>query len=167
MSWFLSWRTKHYIKKMQAGRPEAKADIRGSDMHRDIVGAAEFYQTKDGVLVSVEVVGLPGAGGPCTGGVFALHIHEGTVCAGTSADPFAEAGGHYNPENCRHPQHAGDLPPLFETDGRAYMTVLTGRFKVSDVIGRTMIIHAGPDDFTSQPAGNAGVKIACGKIRRS
>jgi Cu-Zn family superoxide dismutase len=166
MSWFLTHRSASYIKRLYGKKPDAKADIRGSGAYRDIVGTAEFYQTGDGVLVSVEVTGLPSQPGPCASGIFALHLHEGAPCAGTPDDPYADVGGHYNPGGCPHPHHAGDLPPLFETEGRAFMVVLTGRFKVADIIGRTVIIHAGPDDFTSQPAGSAGRKIACGVIRR-
>ncbi len=55
--------------------------------------------------------------------------------------------------------HAGDLPPLLSNNGRAYCQVLTGRFRVSDVIGKTVVIHSGPDDFMTQPSGNAGEKI--------
>lgn len=166
MIWFLSQRSKNYIELMDRQKPDAKADIRGSDQYPDVVGKAQFYQTKDGVLLSVEVIGLPSGEGHCAGGVFGFHIHEGEACTGTQDDPFADAKGHYNPHSCKHPQHAGDLPPLFEANGRAFMVVLTGRFTVTEIIGKTMIIHAGPDDFTSQPSGNSGKKIACGQIRR-
>jgi Cu-Zn family superoxide dismutase len=94
------------------------------------------------------------------------HIHEGGKCSGNENDPFADAGTHFNPYNCAHPEHAGDLPPLFGNKGYAWSSVLTNRFTVSDVIGRTVIIHSRPDDFTTQPAGNSGEKIACGVIRR-
>jgi len=63
-----------------------------------------------------------------------------------------------------HPHHAGDLPPLFGNNGYALSMFLTTRFSVSEIIGRTVILHSAPDDFTSQPAGNSGVKIACGVI---
>ncbi len=58
----------------------------------------------------------------------------------------------------------GDLPPLFENNGYAYMSVLINKFKIKDIIGRVVIIHDMPDDFNSQPSGNSGKKIACGKI---
>ena len=74
---------------------------------------------------------------------------------------------HYNPHGCDHPYHAGDLPPLFETSGLALSAFLTDRFTVDEVIGRTVIIHDQPDDFTTQPSGNSGTKIACGVIRRA
>ena len=98
---------------------------------------------------------------PAGGGV--RHIHEGGACTG---DGFADTGGHYNPAGADHPCHAGDLPPLFATGGgRAELRVLTDRFSVREIIGRTVVIHSGPDDFTTQPAGNAGSKIACGVIQ--
>ncbi|MCX7614928.1 MAG: superoxide dismutase family protein, partial [Clostridiales bacterium] len=68
---------------------------------------------------------------------------------------------------CNHPGHAGDLPPLFGNYGHAFMAVFTGRVSVSEIIGRTVIIHASPDDFTTQPSGNSGKKIACGQIYRT
>lgn len=64
-----------------------------------------------------------------------------------------------------HPKHAGDLPPLLACQGSAYLSVKTDRFCVEDILGRTVVIHSDPDDFHSQPAGNAGKKIACGVIR--
>jgi Cu-Zn family superoxide dismutase len=166
MIWFLSQRSKYYIEYISNNKPDAKAEIKGGGDHPDIIGRANFYQTKDGVLLSVEVMGLPTSGAPCAGGVFGFHIHEGESCTGTAEDPFADTKGHFNPQNCKHPYHAGDLPPLFETKGRAFTVFLTGRFTVREIIGKTIIIHGAPDDFTSQPSGNSGKKIACGKIRR-
>ncbi|MEL4106391.1 superoxide dismutase family protein [Oscillospiraceae bacterium WX1] len=166
MIWFLSQRSKYYVDILDKKRPDAKADVRGSGAYPDIVGTVGFYQVKEGVLVSAEVMGLPHNNDVCSGGIFAFHIHEGTSCTGNSEDAFADAKGHFNPQGCKHPYHAGDMPPLFEDNGRAFLIFLTGRFTVEDIIGRTVIIHAGPDDFTSQPAGNAGKKIACGVIRK-
>ena len=112
-----------------------------------------------GVLVTAHVSGLPRDN---EGGFFALHIHEGTSCAG---DGFPGSLSHYNPSGSPHPSHAGDLPPLLSNGGEAYLSVLTNRFRLADVVGRTVVIHSGPDDFRSQPAGNPGTKIACGVIR--
>jgi Cu-Zn family superoxide dismutase len=166
MIWFLSQRAKYYIDVINGAKPDAKAELRGSTAYPDVIGKANFYQTKDGVLLSVEVMGLPTNSDPCAGGVFGFHIHEGASCTGTAEDPFADTKGHYNPHSCKHPNHAGDLPPLFETKGRAFMVFLTGRFAVKEIIGRTILIHNAPDDFTTQPSGNSGKKIACGKIRK-
>lgn len=89
---------------------------------------------------------------------------SGTSCTGNLEDEFANAKLHYNPNNCPHPFHIGDLPPLIENNGYAYISVLTNKFKISNIIGKVIIIHDMPDDFTSQPSGNSGTKIACGKI---
>ena len=145
------------ILKSISSAPDARAIIEGNC----IKGTADFYQTRNGVLVVVEAIGLPDCG---KHKIFALHIHEGKSCSGHSGEAFAGTGGHYNPDGCEHPYHAGDLPPLFSNCGYAFLAVLTGRFSLCDVIGRTVVIHSGPDDFVSQPAGNAGAKIACGKI---
>lgn len=147
-------------------QPDARAEIKGSGAYPDVIGKAAFYQTNDGVLLSVEVMGLPHNDNPCSGGIFGFHIHEGASCTGNAEDTFADTKGHFNPHSCKHPNHAGDLPPLFESKGRAFMVFLTDRFTVGDIIDRTMIIHSAPDDFTTQPSGNAGKRIACGKIKK-
>ena len=79
-------------------------------------------------------------------------------------DPFPHSGTHYNPNGCPHPYHAGDMPPLFGADGYAFLTFVTSRFTVNEIVGKTVIIHSSPDDFTTQPSGNSGEKIACGLI---
>lgn len=142
----------------------AMAQIRGSSSYPRIRGTALFRQTSMGVLVTVEVSDLPDSE-KCDSGIFALHIHEGEACTGNAGDAFADTGGHYNPKGCPHPYHAGDLPPLWGNHGYAYMSVLTDRFHVGEIIGRTIIIHSAPDDFKTQPSGDAGIKIACGEIR--
>lgn len=133
----------------------ARAAIRGEE---GITGDALFVQRNDGVLVTVRVSGLPGNGS----GFYALHIHEGGSCSG---EDFSETGGHYNPASSPHPGHSGDLPPLLDCGGTAYLKVLSSRFTVDEVIGKTIVIHGERDDFSSQPAGSAGKKIACGVIK--
>lgn len=91
---------------------------------------------------------------------------SGTSCTGNSEDEFANAKTHYNPTKCPHPYHVGDLPPLIENKGYCYMCVLINKFKIKDIIGKVIIIHDMPDDFTTQPSGNSGTKIACGKIEK-
>ncbi len=145
-------------------RPCAVALLKGSENYPCLKGEVKFYQTDMGVLVYTRVNGLPKSYGKCKRDIFAFHIHEGKCCSGNSEDPFAHAKTHYNPENCEHPFHAGDLPPLWGNRGYAYSVFLTNRFTVCDIIGRTAIIHDGIDDFTTQPSGNAGEKIACGVI---
>lgn len=143
----------------QCERANAVAWISGGSQYPALRGAVKFYQRWDGVVVEAQVWGLPRT----QTGFFALHIHEGGSCAGRD---FPDAGGHFNPDGRNHPNHAGDLPPLLGDFGKAYMKVLTGRFRVGEIIGRTVILHAEPDDFHTQPSGNAGTKIACGVIRR-
>lgn len=143
----------------------ARAEIRGGKKYPKIRGVVNFRQTNKGVLITAKVYNLPSKNEKGKRGVFGFHIHEGTACTGNKQDEFADAKAHYNPENYTHPNHAGDLPPLFENNGYAYMNVLTNRFELKDIIGKAIIIHSMPDDFTSQPSGNSGEKIACGIIK--
>lgn len=138
------------------GCPGAIARINGGTSVPNLRGWVKFYQDRCGVWVRSEICGLP------HDGFFALHIHEGNSCAGQA---FADTKGHYNPAGTAHPAHAGDLPPLLSCGGRAEMAVLTDRFQLREIIGRTVVIHSAADDFHSQPAGNAGEKIACGVVR--
>ena len=148
------------------GRAQAEAIIAGGESYPDLSGTVRFYQTNDGVIVCAEISGLPHADAPCQGRIFGFHIHTGTDCGGNMDDPFADAMSHYNPGGCEHPYHAGDLPPLFGNSGLALCAFLTNRLSIDEVIGKTIIIHDHPDDFTTQPSGNSGTKIACGVIRR-
>lgn len=138
--------------------PDAVAHIKGSHHAPSLSGEVRFYQCRESVLVVAEVSGLPHSSET---GFFALHIHEGEHCSGTQ---FADTGGHYNPTNAPHPNHAGDLPPLLLCRGGAFLAIQTDRFCLRDVIGRTVVIHSSSDDFKSQPAGQAGEKLACGVI---
>ena len=147
-------------------RPDAQAVLSGSPKCPNLRGLVRFYQTARGVLVAAEVSGLPTSERRCDSEIFAFHIHCGEQCSGTCEDPFANAREHNNPEHCPHPAHAGDMPPLFASDGNAAQVFLTDRFTVREIIGKTVIIHDDVDDFTSQPSGNPGTKIACGEIRR-
>ena len=145
--------------------PAATALVRGSRDYPAVRGRVDFYETPRGVVVSAEVTGLPSPAGACESPIFAFHIHEGTSCTGNAEDPFADTKSHYNPGGCKHPYHAGDMPPLFGNGGYAFSAFLTNRFTAAEVVGRTVVIHAGLDDFTTQPSGNAGAKIACGVIQ--
>lgn len=156
--------TFHSFADVLGGRPHAWAEIRGSGKYPNLRGIVRFFRTNFGTLVETDVRGLPDPGKTCSNPVFGFHIHDGGSCTGNETDPFADAGMHYNPENCPHPAHAGDLPPLFGNAGYAYSVFLTSRFRINEIIGRTVIIHRSPDDFTTQPAGNSGEKIACGVI---
>ena len=131
-----------------------------------VEGMVFFYEVEDGILIEADVRGLPMPNKiSCNQPIFGFHIHAGESCEGTKQDPFKDALGHFNPDNCPHPYHAGDLPPLFANkEGMAMMSVVDDRFTLKEVIGKVMIIHAQPDDFHTQPSGNSGLMIACGKI---
>lgn len=138
------------------GLPSLVAVIQGGEGRRYLQGTAKFFQMPGGILVEVEISGLP------TNGFFGLHIHEGGSCTGQL---FADTGMHYDPTNKPHPMHVGDLPPLLSAGGKAYMAVLTDRFSMHEIVGRTVMIHSKRDDFRTQPAGDSGEKIACGVIQ--
>ncbi|MBQ8624417.1 MAG: superoxide dismutase family protein [Oscillospiraceae bacterium] len=148
-------------------RPDAYALVTGDEAHANAMGRVNFYSSRHGVLVAAKIMGLPESDDMCSSRIFAFHIHEGGECSGNQTDPFANALTHYNPEGCRHPHHAGDLPPLFSNCGLAVSVFLTNRFMIEEIIGKTVIVHDGVDDFTSQPSGNAGSKIMCGIIKSS
>ena len=144
--------------------PTAVAFIKGNVDYSQINGTVKFFQTLKGVVVMADVSGLPVSDEKCGNDIFAFHIHSGASCTGNAEDHFADAGTHYNPIDCPHPYHAGDMPPLFSANGTAVLAFLTDRFTVNEIIGKTVIMHDSSDDFTSQPSGNAGKKIACGEI---
>jgi len=129
-------------------------------------GEATFEEVDGRVRVIVFTQGLaPGEHG--------FHIHEAGDCS--SGDGMS-AGGHFNPHGKPHgppsnaERHAGDLPALNAgKDGRAKLDVavdiITLRPGPASIIGRGLIIHADPDDYKTQPAGNSGARIACGVIK--
>ena len=137
----------------------AVAYLTGDARYPQVKGQVRFLPRADGVLISAQISGLP----KTTTGFFGFHIHEGDRCGGVE---FADTKSHYDTMGNGHPEHAGDLPPLLSAGGKAYLCVITDRFRVEQVLGRTVVVHLGADDFTSQPAGNAGAKIACGRIVR-
>ena len=145
--------------------PAAYAEITGNPGNGEINGIVRFYPVAEGVLINAEVYGLPAGPGSGGTGIFGFHIHEGSSCSGTKDDAYANAGQHFNPEQTPHPEHAGDMPPLFGDGGNAWMLYVTDRFSIPEIIGKAIIIHSAPDDFTTQPSGNSGAKIACGTIQ--
>ncbi len=130
-----------------------------------IEGTVCFYKYQEGTLMLYEVNGLKRSQ-KCVGGIFGFHIHEGNSCLNNSSIAYEKTKGHYNPDKCDHPYHLGDLPPLFATQGVAWGLIYIDKFKPKELLGRTIVIHEHPDDFHSQPSGNSGNKIACGKIER-
>ena len=90
-----------------------------------------------------------------------MHIHENGDCT----SPFDKTGNHYNPENTSHPNHSGDLPPLLSNKGYAWIAFWDNRFTISEIKGKSIVIHSMSDDFRSQPSGDSGEKIGCGVIK--
>ena len=141
--------------------PGAIAWVSGSEQYPGLSGAVRFYHTTyGGVLVEAEIFGLPNSNLPGSSSFYAMHIHDSGDCR----DHFSHSGLHYNPQNSLHTDHAGDMPPLLGNQGYAFSVFYDKRYTIQEIIGRSVIIHEKPDDFTSQPAGNAGDKIACGTI---
>jgi Cu-Zn family superoxide dismutase len=130
-------------------------------------GEATFDHVGDKVHVVIYVQGLK------PGQEHGLHIHEVGDCG--SGDGMSTKG-HFNPFGKPHAhagtpeRHAGDLPALKAgKDGRAKVDVMLDIITVApglaSIVGRGLIVHADPDDYTTQPTGNAGARIACGVIR--
>lgn len=157
-----------FLKILTMRLPFAAAQLKGSGKYPQIFGGVKFYRADCGnILVSAAVTGLPTASDECASKFIAMHIHENGICDAFSDEPFADAGEHYDPNGCPHPAHAGDLVPLFVTDGGlAWSAILYDSFTSNEIIGKSVIIHRMPDDFMTQPSGNAGERIACGKIVR-
>ena len=134
------------------------------------VGEAKLLQTPQGVLIQLDLNHFPP-------GTHAFHIHEIGTC-----DPpaFTSAGGHFNPSGKKHGilnpegKHAGDLPNIHVPESGA-LTIETlatqvnlkeGDNRLFDENGSALVIHAGPDDYHTDPAGDAGARIACGVIAK-
>jgi Cu-Zn family superoxide dismutase len=132
-----------------------------------IEGKARFAQYDGGrIRLQLAIDNAPS-------GLHAAHLHEIGDC---SANDATSAGGHWNPTAAEHgawgtePFHLGDLGNIdVGEDGRAELEMSTdlwslGTGDVNDIIGRAVIVHAGADDFTTQPTGGAGARIGCGVV---
>jgi Cu-Zn family superoxide dismutase len=126
-----------------------------------IIGNATLTQTAGGVLIEIDVSNV-------SEGEHGFHIHETGAC--NAADGFKSAGGHFEPAQ----PHAGDMPNQFVgTNGKLRAHILNpnvtlgdGATSLFDADGSAVIIHADPDDYASQPTGNAGDRIACAVIEK-
>lgn len=144
--------------------------ITGGPLAPSIRGTVTFKEVPGGTMVCISIAGLPpykpGTENTLPIGPHGFHIHENGTCeVGDPSKPFTAAGEHWNPTNQPHGNHAGDFPVLFSNNGRAQMCFFTNKFRVSEVLGKAVIIHESPDDYRSQPAGNAGRRLACGVIQ--
>ena len=127
-------------------------------------GIVKFIQTSEGMKIVAEVRGL-------TPGKHGFHIHEFGDCSRLDGK---SAGGHFNPDDKKHgapdgsERHIGDLGNLVAgEDGKAHYEWTDSHISFTgpnSIIGRAIIVHAGEDDLTSQPTGNAGARLACGVI---
>jgi superoxide dismutase, Cu-Zn family len=130
----------------------------------NVSGLVTFMQTGDGVMIVADVEGL-------TQGKHGFHIHQYGDC---SAPDGTSTGGHFNPTNKMHgspeaeERHVGDLGNLIADDnGKAHYERLDKVISLNgknSIIGRGIIVHAGEDDFVTQPTGNAGARVADGVI---
>ena len=146
--------------------PTASAEFIGVEGEK--LGTASLVQTPSGVLIQARLQGLPE-------GEHGFHIHE----AGKCEAPFKSAGGHFNPDNRKHGlmtedgPHAGDMPNIhvpasgeLRTDAlNTFVTLEEGQpNSLLGGEGTALMIHAGQDDHESDPAGDAGARIACAVI---
>ena len=146
----------------------AKADL--ADSQGKKVGTAELTQTADGVKIALAVSGL-------APGQHAFHIHAAGKCEGPD---FKSAGAHFNPYNKKHGfknpygPHAGDMENIqVGSDGTGKAEIVNKQVALADGPnslfhegGTAIVIHASPDDNMTDPAGNAGARIACGAITK-
>lgn len=158
---------KRILSSIWGKSPDASAYVRGGREYPALEGTVLFFSIDGKVAVCADFEGLPIPRDKCGNTFHGFHIHSGGSCRGSGADEFGASGSHYNPGDCPHPSHAGDLPPLLSCRGRAFSLFLTDRFTLDEIIGLTVIVHLNADDFTTQPSGNSGDKIACGVIRRA
>jgi Cu-Zn family superoxide dismutase len=147
-----------------ADGPKAVANLEPTKGN-EVRGSVSFTQHGDKVRVSANLSGLK------PGSEHAFHVHEKGDCS--SGDGMS-AGGHFNPAAKPHgPQdadhHAGDMPNLkADASGNASASFeLAGPSVAGDngFIGKGLVVHRDADDYKSQPAGNAGPRVACGVIR--
>lgn len=136
----------------------------------EVSGTATFTQTAEGkVKLVLSVNNL-------STGKHAVHLHENGDC---SAEDASSAGGHWNPEGEEHGKrgedefHAGDINNLtVGEDGLGSLVMVVDGWSIgdgqdTDILNKAVIIHAEADDFTSQPSGDAGSRVACGVIQES
>lgn len=148
--------------------PRAVAQLQSTSGNK-ATGSVSFVQSGDKVMVSGLVSGLK------ANAEHGFHVHEKGDC---SSKDGMSAGGHFNPGSKPHGKHAGmvhhagDLPVLkADASGVAKFSFESKTISLgsgaSDIVGRALIVHRDPDDYTTQPTGNSGPRLACAVIARS
>ncbi len=158
-----------YYNDYQEDKYVIGAYVSGGPLAPNINGMILFEPDMEGTIVSATFYNLPeyepasNDQGPI--GPFGFHLHEHGSCnIGNIASLFEDAGGHWNPDNQPHGNHAGDFPVVFSNNGYSQQSFFTNKFRPEDVIGKAVIIHQNPDDYRTQPSGNSGKRLACGVI---
>ena len=151
----------------QGAADTAKADLKSADGKN--MGTVTLTDTPHGVLMHVALTGVPE-------GPHGFHIHQTGKCE----PPFTTAGGHFNPASKQHGaenamgMHAGDLPNVTVPAGGSLtfdvlapdVTLKAGANSLLDADGSAVVLHATGDDYKSDPAGNAGARLACGVVTK-
>jgi Cu-Zn family superoxide dismutase len=135
------------------------------------IGTITASDSKFGLLLTPQLSDL-------APGLHGFHVHDKPDCSHAMKDgkavPALAAGGHYDPANAGKHEgpygngHLGDLPALYvSVDGKATLSVLAPRLKVADIKGRSLMIHAGGDNYADAPAplGGGGARAACGVVK--
>lgn len=155
---------------VSASRQAGPIVVKLSDAKGDSVGTATLSPTPGGVKIALAVQGL-------APGQHAIHVHQTAKCEGPA---FTSAGAHFNPDNKQHGinnvlgSHAGDMPNFtVDSTGHSSATVVAPGLRIDSGPrsvfaggGTALVIHEKADDMRSDPAGNAGARIACGVIRK-
>jgi Cu-Zn family superoxide dismutase len=150
----------------QTGGPSLTATATLHDATGASVGTATLRDTHAGLLITGSLTGIPA-------GAHGIHVHAVGKCEA----PFTTAGGHFNPESKHHGfmsaegPHLGDLPNVITVASGSTQfeflladASLKGRNALLDADGASIVVHAGRDDFVTDPAGNSGARIACGIV---
>jgi Cu-Zn family superoxide dismutase len=171
------------VSRSDAGPVVAKATL--VDNGGNAVGSARFHARADGSLKGRITVALP----LDSAGFHGLHLHANADATGcVPGTGFTGVGGHWDIGGHNHGEHTGDLPSLRrQSDGEAELTVVVDQYLASEIVGKAIIIHAGPDNFGNVPlgtaanqytdngtaysgtggtaaTGNAGTRFACGVL---
>jgi superoxide dismutase, Cu-Zn family len=154
--------------RVSAAPPRVTVTTQLLGANGELRGTASLAQTTTGTRVTAQVSGL-------APGVYAIHLHSIGLC---TAPDFKSAGGHFNPTAHQHGSlnpmgpHMGDLPNIeVGADGNgaldatiAGLMLKGGTAPLLDADGASIVLHAGPDDYKTDPSGNSGARIACGTL---